>query len=209
MFKPNNVKSYGLKKENFISVSLESLVTPISKNRTKTTSMKSVSQETDKNVDVNNLFSDVWTKKITNKIKNPKPVESRRILEIQKKLKTTKNNKIDSMSQKINNIENIQMNDDAKAISSAEEVNEYLAKIQAIVYLHFNVPANTEGNSVKSVIELNALGKVVDFRILTYSSSEALNTEADKIKDRLLNVIFPVNPENKSTRTIVVLISKE
>jgi len=48
-----------------------------------------------------------------------------------------------------------------------------------------------------------------DFRILRYSQSEALNAEADRIKERLKNVIFPKNPKNRSSRTKVVLISKE
>lgn len=96
-----------------------------------------------------------------------------------------------------------------KAASTAQEVNEYLAKIQAIVYQYFHVPANTQGHSVKSVIELNALGKMIDFRILNYSQSSALNAEVDKIKERLKNVVFPVNPQNRSSRTVVILISKE
>jgi protein TonB len=74
--------------------------------------------------------------------------------------------------------------------SSGSEVNEYLAKIQAIVYQHFNVPPNTQGQSAKAVIELDALGRMTDFRVLSYSSSEALNKEVDKIKERLKNVVF-------------------
>jgi len=71
------------------------------------------------------------------------------------------------------------------------------------------VPPNSAGNSVKTVIELDPLGHMTDFRILNYSANEALNSEADKIKDRLKNVVFPKNPQNRSSRTIVVLISKE
>ena len=93
--------------------------------------------------------------------------------------------------------------------STADEVNEYLARIQAIVYSHFRVPVNSEGNSVKTVIELNTLGKVLDFRVLNYSPNEALNAEADKIRERLIYITFPKNPEKKSSRTIVILISKE
>jgi len=56
---------------------------------------------------------------------------------------------------------------------------------------------------------INTLGRLVDFRILTYSENQALNDEVDKIKQRLQSVIFPINPQNKSSDTIVILRSKE
>ncbi|MBL4730855.1 MAG: TonB C-terminal domain-containing protein [Sulfurimonas sp.] len=94
-----------------------------------------------------------------------------------------------------------------KKTSSGDEVNEYLAKIQAIVYKHFIPPANSEGNSVKVVIELSTYGKLLDFRIIQDSSNQALNLECAKIKDRLRGVLFPMNPEGKSSRTVVNIIS--
>jgi len=60
---------------------------------------------------------------------------------------------------------------------------------------------------VKAVIELSAYGKVLDFRILTYSGNEALNQECDLIKDRLIGVLFPSNPQQKSFKTIVNITS--
>ncbi|MDQ7042106.1 MAG: TonB C-terminal domain-containing protein, partial [Sulfurimonas sp.] len=154
-----------------------------------------------KNIDVNNLFSDVWTKKIAQKKELVKPKNLKRISEIQKKIKTSSVNDVKPISQQVSN--------ETKQNSTANEVNEYLAKIQAIVYRYFRVPANSEGSSVKTVIELNALGKVLDFRILSYSNNEALNAEADKIGERLKYITFPINPEKKPSRTIVILISKE
>jgi protein TonB len=205
------MKTYGLKKDNYISISID--LAPVHK-----TSKKSVIQSTPiqtsknkitKNIDVNNLFSDVWTQKINNKKKVVKPKNSKRIREIQKLIKPTQDNNIKSVSDTINKIDAENQNSQKKTSSSADEVNEYLAKIQSIVYQHFNVPPNSEGNSVRTVITLDPFGKLLDFRVLNYSSNEALNQEADKIKDRLVNVVFPINPENKTTRTIVVLISKE
>ncbi|MEA2072193.1 MAG: TonB C-terminal domain-containing protein [Campylobacterota bacterium] len=202
MFKPSKVTSYGLEKKNYVSISLD---TPkVSQVKTKVN--KTVSKPA-QNIDVNNLFSDVWTKKIVHK--EVKPKDNRRILDIQKKIITSQDNEISSISDKVNNLDKLKEKEDSKASSSAQEVNEYLAKIQAIVYQHFRVPSNSEGSSVKSVIELNALGKVIDFRVLTYSANEALNAEADRIKNRLLHVVFPKNPSKKSSRTVVILISKE
>ena len=173
----------------------------------KNTTAKPSQSIKSKNIDVNNLFSDVWTKKIDTKHK--KKQNSKRIQQIQKKISLTKENKVTSVSQKLNKLENSETNTEQKTISAANEVNEYLAKIQDIVYQHFNVPQNSEGNSVKTIIELDAFGKLLDFRILQYSANEALNEEADLIKARLKNVVFPLNPQHKNSKTIVILISKE
>ncbi len=94
-------------------------------------------------------------------------------------------------------------------MSTANAVNEYLAKIQALVYENFVPPPNSQGHTVKAVIELSAIGKVMDFRILTYSANSSLNDECDKIRDRLIGVLFPANPQNKSGSYIVMLTSKE
>jgi len=209
MFQTSKIDSYALSKDKFISVSIE--LPPVVQTKPKSNEKSAVVQEetenVSKNIDVNDLFSDVWTKKIVQK--KEKTVNSKRIQEIQKKIKKVESNDVKSIAEKVNNLDNVASNEQKDSSSTANEVNEYLAKIQALVYQHFNVPANTEGNSIRSVIEIDALGKVVDFRILNYSANLALNEEADKIKDRLKNVIFPVNPQNRSSRTIVILISKE
>lgn len=197
LFSPLKMNSYALKKDKFISINI---ITP------KITKQRSKNSES---IDINNLFNDVWTKKIVQKKHHIKPKNSRIIREIQKKINMSKDNSIDSISKKINNIDKIKIKHNSESSSTALEVNEYLAKIQGIVYQYFKVPQNSEGNSVKTVIELSALGKVIDFRVLTYSNNIALNEEADKIKDKLKNIIFPKNPQNQSSRTIVVLISKE
>jgi len=211
MFQSSKINSYALKKDNYISISL---VTPkIQKAQPKHQEKVSQTQSSvpvqSKNIDIDDLFSDVWTKKIVKTKKRTTNDNTKRILDIQKKIKTTQDNNVKSISEKVNNLENIKTNNESEASSTAQEVNEYLAKIQAIVYQYFKVPHNSEGNSVKTVIELNAFGKVLDFRVLSYSANKALNDEANKIKARLEHVIFPKNPQNKSSRTVVILISKE
>jgi len=208
LFDVKKIDSYGLKKDNYISISLDMpLVTNQKKKNVKSAPSESVSETPTKNIDVNDLFNDVWTKTIAKN--ETKKVNSKRIMDIQQKIKKVKSNSVESISEKVNNLDNVKSNQEENAASTANEVNEYLAKIQAIVYQYFNVPANSEGNSVKIVIELNALGKVLGFRVLEYSSNSALNDEVDKIKERLRSVIFPINPQNKSSRTVVILISKE
>ena len=211
LFSPSKINTFALKKDNFISISLEIPKEKAvqEKKHEKAPSAVEPVVTPKKNIDVNNLFSDVWTKKITPKKETVKKTNPRKFLELQKKIKTSKENDVKSISDKVNNLDNVKTNKDSDASSTAQEVNEYLAKIQAIVYQYFHVPANSEGSSVKTVIELNSLGKVLDFRVLNYSTNSALNAEVDKIKNRLKHVIFPKNPENRSSRTIVILISKE
>ena len=209
LFDTQRTKTYALNKDTFISISLEmpkkTFSKPAEKKMSAPAAVEPISDT--KNIDVNDLFSDVWTKKIEKK--QPKEVNSKRIMEIGKKLKTVESNSVEELEKLSKTQELSDANKEQSAVSTAQEVNEYLAKIQAIVYQHFYVPANTQGHSVKSVIELNALGKMLDFRILNYSQSSALNAEVDKIKERLKNVVFPVNPQNSSSRTVVILISKE
>lgn len=207
LFDIKKADSYALNKDNYISISLETPVAPkkVSQKKAKSAPQEIESQEeTQEIVDVNDLFSDVWTKKIVHK--EEKVVNSKRIQEIKNKI-----NKLEAKSSKStdSSLERADSDKEEKSASSAEEVNEYLAKIQAIVYNYFNVPQNSQGSSVKTIIELNALGKLIDFRVLVYSQNSELNAEADKIKERLRNVVFPINPQNKSSKTVVILIAKE
>ena len=225
LFSKTETKSYALNKDNFISISLDAVPTktkpsqkkaeptktkeavekPAEMQESKPTPQKPV--EPVETVDVNDLFSNVATKKVVKK--ESKPTDTKRLSKIQQQIKSAESNDVKSISESVNKSQKADSKKDAQSASSASEVNEYLAKIQAIVYQHYNVPANSQGNSVKIVIELNAFGKLIDFRILSYSGNSSLNDEADKIKERLRNVIFPKNPENKSSKTIVILISEE
>ena len=200
LFQSAKIKSYALHKNNFISISIANISTDkVVTHKSTAHPQKTVSKPVDipsENIDVNNLFSDVWTKKITKK--KPKPQDLKRLAQLRKQVPLAQANE-----------EPVKETKDEIASSNAQEVNEYLAKIQAIVYAHFYVPPNTQGNSVKAVIELNSIGELIDFRILTYSANDALNEEVDKIKKRLSHVLFPINVQNKSTKTVVILRSKE
>jgi len=208
LFSSTNITTYAMKKDNYVSVSLEMVATQ------KKTQIKEPSKPEEqpqevpeaKNVDIGELFSDVWTKDVKIK-KQQKKVENKRLELIKKKIKTSKNKssvKQSSSEEKTNAEVNADKNQKS---SSGDEVNEYLAKIQAIVYKHFYPPENSEGHTVKAVIELSPFGKVLDFRILAYSSNSHLNEECNRIKSRLIGVLFPVNPDKKSFTTIVNITS--
>ncbi|MCD4667471.1 MAG: TonB C-terminal domain-containing protein [Sulfurimonas sp.] len=208
MFSSSKIDTYALTKDNYISISLDMVTTPTKELKKEIFIPVEESQSIveSKDVDVGDLFSDVWTKDI--KITKKKIKQDNKRLElIRKKIKIKKENNVNQASKTTTKNEANIISNKNKKSSSGDEVNEYLAKIQAIVYKHFHPPNNSQGHTVKAVIELNAIGKVLDFRILTYSSNQALNQECDKIKSRLLGVLFPSNPQNQSFSTIVNITS--
>ena len=209
MFSSVKTNAYALKKDDVISVSLEIVTIPVNTIKKEILVVKEEPQvvEEAKEVDIGDLFSDVWTKDIQPKKKEIKKVDNKRLERIQKKLKISKKNEVQTIEKNTNNSEATIKDIESKKSSSANEVNEYLAKIQGIVYKYFNPPSNSEGHTVKAIIELSAIGKVQDFRILTYSSNQALNQECDKIKSRLIGALFPINPDGKSSKTIVNITS--
>jgi len=211
LFSSHNIKSFALKKDNYISVSIDFTIpkTKQSKKNKKTdTEVKDSVDIPNQDIDIGNMFEKVWTKKIDPK-KAKKKNNNKRLLEIQKKVKTLKNNNVKDISKIVENIDKTSLEKSTSSASTSNEVNEYLAKIQALVYQHFFPPQNSQGHSVKAVINLSAIGKVMDFRILNYSANSSLNAECDKIKARLMGVVFPINPQNRSGNYIIILTSKE
>jgi len=212
MLSLKDVKQFALKKDNYISISI---TTPkVESKSAKKSVLKPVIKQIEtplkqKEVNLDNLFSDVWTKSIKKTKKEPPKIDKRRLQAISKKIKKTQTNKIESISKKLQDMKSKTLDDKPKKISTANEVNEYFAKIQAIVYNNFYPPQNSQGHTVRAVIMLSPIGKVLDFRILNYSANSEFNSECDKIKDRLSSVIFPVSPDNKSGSYTIMLTSKE
>jgi len=212
MLSSDKIKTFALKKDNYISVSIDMSVSQAKKTLNsidKPVIEEKVAPKKPKDVNIDNLFSDIWTKKIKAPKKVIKKENTRRLQEIQKKIQKVDNKKNKSVSELFKNISTAEKSKKSSKASTALEVNEYLAKIQALVYKHFFPPQNSQGNSVKAVIELSAIGKVQDFRILNYSASTELNNECDNIKSRLINVVFPKNPDNNSGSYTISLTSKE
>jgi len=208
MFSKSKINNFALVKDNFISISLQTVSAPTKTIKKEVIVPKEEVQSVEevKEVDIGDLFSEVWTKKIKIE-KKEKKIDRKRLELIQKKIKTKEENSVEPLSKKVMNNEAEITDTQNKKSSSGNEVNEYLAKIQAIVYKYFYPPKNSQGHTVKAVIVLSAIGKVQDFRILTYSSNQALNKECDRIKDRLAGVLFPRNPQKKSSSTIVNITS--
>ncbi|QFR49000.1 hypothetical protein FJR48_04380 [Sulfurimonas lithotrophica] len=214
LFRDVKIKSYALDKKEFISVSLNTVVSIPKKNNLPNTIEEDITVpiQKEENINIDDLFSDVSTKEITKRKTKSKQIDSKRYNEIAKKVKKSKKKDVESISEKVKSIESNELakqSDISSSDSSADEVNEYLAKIQATIYNHFNPPQNTQGKSAEVVIELSSIGKMLDFRVLTYSDNESFNDELKKIKKRLQSVIFPKNPNNENYRLRTIIISKE
>ncbi len=198
LFSPK-INSFALKKDDYISISMDIIEIPKQKKKKNIVTPVKMPEpevaEVEPEVDISDLFSNVKTQKIKKKTKK----KVHRIQELQNRPKNTKSE----------NNKNSAKDSETKETSSGNEVNEYLAKIQALVYRYFEPPVNSQGHSVKAVIVLSAIGKVIDFRILTYSNNQALNDECDNIKSRLKSVLFPINPKNIQGKYTVILTSKE
>ncbi len=209
MFSSSKIDIYALKKDNYISISLEIPKLQTSSTKSLATPAKEQSIVEPSDVSIDDLFSDVWTKNIKKKKKIEKKVDNKRLQEIGKKSKKIDKKSVKKVLQKVDSSNRMKKSDESIKASTATQVNEYLAKIQALVYDNFVPPQNSQGHSVKAVIELSSIGKVMDFRILNYSANSSLNKECDKIKKRLMGVLFPANPQNSSGHYIIMLTSKE
>ena len=211
MFSQNKINSYALKKDDYLSISLDMVISSPKNNSATVQNQDLTIPNQEENLDIDDLFSDVSTKEI--KKAKPKKIDNKRYNEIIKKVKIVRKKDVASISDKIKSIESSELtknsNNKASTNSTASEVNEYLAKIQATIYNHFKPPQNTQGKYAEVVIELSSIGKMIDFRILKSSDNVSFNDEVKKIKKRLQHVVFPKNPNNENYRLITKIISKE
>jgi protein TonB len=222
VFMGTEVKSYALKKKDYIAVSLTLPTQMTSMNRAKpdtrptpkhaeTKPESSAKPVAPAETDISSLFSDVWTQKVDTKKKIEKKKDTKRLAAIEKRIKTATKSETSSASEKLEKLELVKPTIKlvGSASSSAAEVNEYFAKIQAFVYEHFFPPAGSEGSSAKVRIWLDASGKMDDYRVIAYSGNALFNSEVDRLKQRLESVDFPGNPESRSIAIDIILIVQE
>ena len=93
--------------------------------------------------------------------------------------------------------------------STASEVNEYYAKIQAIIYNHFYPPINSEGSSAKVYLSFDATGRVVRNRVLAASGNTLFDAEVDALMQRIGSLAFPKPPEAKGLEIQIILTAEE
>jgi len=93
--------------------------------------------------------------------------------------------------------------------STGPLVNEYHAKIQALVYTYFRPPSGTVGEAARVRMKISASGKLISYKVISYSGSGSFNGEVDWLKDRLNAVRFPEHPDGKDAVLECILTAKE
>ena len=231
----DTIKTFALKKDNFISISLNNIDTskvdtkkPKKKIQPKPTINKKVKQakkkeikvekplkttpEMKKSPSVSNMFSQVQTKKLSHRAKKPiKKIDTKRIASITKRIHTTKTT---SKSEAVQKIEKLDLQEKitevgGEAVSRAPEVDVFLAKVHSFVYSNFHPSAQSANNSAKVRIWLSKTGVMSEFKILASSSDTLLNSEIARLKERLLTLNFPIHPDNKAIVIDIILKAKE
>jgi protein TonB len=224
LLQQEKLKQFALKKDNYISVSIN---TPLVTKKTLKKSKKSkptppkpkVKKEEPKppiekpaeqkkpqvvNKNISDLFASVKTQKISHK-SNKKPVIDKKLLS--KLSKKTAKKSITQNSAAASLMKKIEI--ESQSASTSPDVNEYLAKIQAIIYEHFFPPMNSEGLSAIVSIRFDSIGKIISYRVLNYSGNDLFDREVDMLESRLRALTFASHPEGKSESVKIILTSQE
>jgi protein TonB len=225
LLQQEKLKQFALKKDNYISVSINTpLVTKKTMKKSKKTAPvtppkpqikkeeptppveKPVVKQTPKavNKNISDLFSSVKTQKISHKSKK-KPLVDKKLLS--KLSKKTAKKSVTQKSAAASLMKKIQI--ESQSASTSPDVNEYLAKIQAIIYEHFFPPINSEGLSAVISIRFDSAGKIMSYRVLNYSGNDLFDREVDMLESRLRAVTFVSHPEGKSESVKIILTSQE
>lgn len=210
-------KVYGLKKENYIAVSIA--LTPQKKSsnnakpKPKATPTKAVEPvKAEKTPEISDLFKSVSSQQINTKPKKAvKESDTKRLAAIEKRIKTADKSQKQDAKKKIEALDLVKPSAEISGASSssAEEVNEYYAKIQALIYDNFFPPASTEGSVAIVKIWIDANGKLLDFRVLTPSGNLLFNEEVGLMSERLKAVKFPKSPNGSKEALSINLTVQE
>jgi protein TonB len=162
----------------------------------------------EKTPDISDLFAQVKHQKT---IKKPleESKQNEQLNKLEKELLTHKD--APNFTDKVNKVElakpSVKMV--VQGGSSGPIVNEYHAKIQALVYTNFHPPAGTAGAVAHVRMNISSSGKLISYRILSYSGNSSFNNEVDWLRDRLSTIRFPDHPEGKDTVLECILTAKE
>jgi hypothetical protein len=93
--------------------------------------------------------------------------------------------------------------------STGANVDKYMAKIQGLVKRYFYPPTGSSGESSVILLRLDAMGKMINFKILRSSKNQSFNVEVNLLKDRLSSIRFPETPDGKEGVLTCTLTAKE
>jgi len=191
--------------ENVPEVTPEKVVPKVADKSVEKPIKKSV--EKSEEVAISDLFSTVKPNKVV-----PKPKEDgKRLAQLnaleEKVLSTKRDSKL---FEKAKTLELAKTGVKLSAVSgsSGPLVNEYKGKIQGIIYANFHPPGGTEGFSARVRITLSGDGKLLSYRVISYSRSALFNAEVDWLKERLGHVALPVNPNGDEAVFEIILTAK-
>ncbi|MFA6187952.1 MAG: TonB C-terminal domain-containing protein [Sulfuricurvum sp.] len=219
VLKTSQPEAFALTKSDVISISLDEAISPVSeviasphdvqppsssKPVEKNTLEKSVEKETVP--EINDLFSTVKiTKNKQKKVDNSKQLSELNALE-EKVLTTSRDSKL---FDKVKTFELAKSGVKMVATSSGPAVNEYNAKIQGIIYSNFHPAAGTEGFAARVKIVLSPDGRLLSYRVISYSGNAVFNAEVDWLKERLRQVGLPSHPQGQEAVFEIILTAKE
>jgi hypothetical protein len=158
--------------------------------------------------EISDLFAQVKPDKTPKKEReDPKRLEQLNALEkeISNRKETTR------ISDKVNKVELAKPSVKvmAQGGSTGPIVDKYYATIQGMVKSYFHPPVGTAGEVAKVRMNFSASGKLVSYRVLSYSGNGTFNNEVDWLKDRLASIRFPDHPDGKEAVLDFILTAKE
>ena len=152
---------------------------------------------------ISSLFDTVSTKKPTRSNTEAKKIEiSKEFRQAAQKRTKTKTKKEPQKSAK--EIADSLKEKSAKLVISQPDAtpaskglyNEYYAKIQALIYKHWNPSPEVAGSTAKIRLELFKNGSVSDVRVITYSENELFNYELEEFIEHIKGLIFPLTTKD-------------
>ncbi|MDD5212012.1 MAG: TonB C-terminal domain-containing protein [Sulfuricurvum sp.] len=210
--------TFAMKKSDVISVSLEdtparvsegiSPSAPVVQKPVKEVEKISVALNPVKEIvpAIDDLFATVKTAK-----SKPKPLDnSKQVSELnalEEKILTTKRDT--KFFDKVKTLELAKSGVKMVSSSTGPVVNEYNAKIQGIIYANFHPASGTEGFAARVRILLSPNGKLLSYRVISYSGNAAFNAEVDWLKERLRQVGLPQHPQGEEAVFEIILTAKE
>jgi outer membrane biosynthesis protein TonB len=211
-------EAFAMIKSDVIAISLDDTVPPVSEamipsQPTAQPSIREVEKTPPaKNVlkesvpEVVDLFSTVKAIKSKPKVvDNTKQLSELNALE-EKVLKTNRDSKL---FDKVKTLELAKSGVKMVSSSSGPVVNEYNSKIQGIIYANFHPASGTEGFAARVRITLSPDGRLLSYRVISYSGNAVFNAEVDWLKERLRQVGLPTHPQGEEAVFEIILTAKE
>lgn len=155
---------------------------------------------------IDDLFATVKSVK-----SKPKPIDnSKQVSELnalEEKVLTTKRDT--KFFDKVKTLELAKSGVKMVSSSTGPAVNEYNAKIQGIIYANFHPASGTEGFAARVRILLSSNGRLLSYRVVSYSGNAVFNAEVDWLKERLRQVGLPQHPQGEEAVFEIILTAKE